>query len=142
MRSALEQEETNARVADAEAKVDRRSPSGTSADRRGEAARGAQGRGLAAQSLSDEEVEALITKGAEAQARLGELEDQHAVIQDSITHLEALRASHHKEAQAAEQALLKANEATAASVADSVGRQGAGAERCCSSTATWRARSG
>ena len=118
VRSALEQEETNARVADAQAKV-------TALNKRYELL-GAEvkllesrrGAGLAAQSLSNEEVEALIVKGAEAESRLGELEDQHEVIQDSITHLEALRASHHKEAQAAEAALLKANAATAESVSD------------------------
>lgn len=120
VRSALEQEETNARVADAEAKVVALTKRHDALTVEVKLLEERKGVGLAAQSLSADEVEALVTKAAEAQAQLTELEEQHAVIQDSITHLEALRASHHEEAQTAEQALLKANEATAASVADSV----------------------
>ena len=120
VRSALEQEETNARVADAEARVIALTKRHDALTTEVKLLEERKGVGIAAQSLSAEEVEALVTKAAEAQARLAEFEDQHAVIQDSITHLEALRSSHHQEAQEAEQKLFRANEATAASVADSV----------------------
>ena len=120
VRSALEQEETNARVADGEARA-------ASLAKRAEALtaevklleeRKAAGIEAQASALSAEEVEVLVAKGAEARAKLQELEDHHAVVQDSITHLEALRASHTKDAAEAEAALLKANETTAAAVAD------------------------
>lgn len=120
VRSALEQEETNARVADAEASVVALKKRYESLGAEVKLLEERKGVGIAAQSLSADEVELLVAKAAGAQAHMSELEDQHAVIQDSIAHLEALRSSHHKEVQAAEQSLSKANEATAASVADSV----------------------
>lgn len=123
VRSALEQEETNARVADGEAKASalaKRAEALTSEVKLLEG-RKAQGIDAQASALSAEEVEVLVTKGAAAQARLLELEDHHSVISDSIAHLEALRASHTNEAAEAEAALLKANEATAMSVADAAG---------------------
>tara|TARA_B110000902_G_scaffold265251_1_gene349006 strand:- start:1065 stop:2390 length:1326 start_codon:yes stop_codon:yes gene_type:complete len=118
VRSALEQEETNARVADAEARVSmlgKRYDALTAEVKVLDERRGA---GLAAQSLTSEEVEAMVAKAAEAQAKMTRLEEHQAVVQDSITHLEAVRSSHHKEAQETETKLLQANEATAASVAD------------------------
>ena len=118
VRTALEQEETNARVADAEAKVLALTRRHDALNAEVKVLEERKGAGIAAQALSASEVEAMVAKAAEAQARLTEIEEQHAVIQDSITHLEATRLSHHKETAEAEQALLKANEETAASVAE------------------------
>jgi len=118
VRSALEQEEANARVADAEARVAqlaRRSEALGAEVRLLEERKGA---GLAGSAVSSEEVEALVARAAEAQAKLSEIEDLHAVVEDSIVHLEAVRDARREESVAADAKLFKANEATATAVAD------------------------
>ena len=118
VRSALEQEESAARVADAEARVNQLSRRQEALGAEVKLLEDRRGEGLALASLSGEEIEALVTRGAEAQARLTELEEQHEVIQDSISHLEARRTQNHQEIATTDMALVQANETTAASVAD------------------------
>lgn len=120
VRSALEQEETNARVADAESRVVSLTNRYETLSTEVKLLEERKVVGVAAQSPSADDVEALVAKATQAQARLAELEGHHAVIQDSITHLEALRTSHHDEARDAAQALDLVNKTTADSVADSV----------------------
>lgn len=123
VRSALEQEETHARVADAEARVSKLSKRYEALTAEVKILEERRGAGLAAKSLTTDEVETMVVRAAEAQAKMTQLEEHQAVVQDSITHLEALRCSHHKEAEQAEARLHKANEATTGSVADAAAAQ-------------------
>lgn len=119
VRAALEQEDADARVAEANAKVVELSERCQALDAEVKLMHERKVADLAAQTVSVDDAEALVAKATEAQARLLELEGHHGVIQDSISHLEALRTSRHEEIEVADQALTSVSEATAASLADS-----------------------
>lgn len=120
VRSALEQEETKARVADSEARlvelVKRRELLGGEVKileaRRGEAVAEVAG------ALSAEEVEVLVEKAAAASKQVEALGEQAAALEDGIARFTALRDAHKHEAAEAEGVLQAANERTACAVAD------------------------
>lgn len=119
-RAALELEETNARAADAEAKVGHLAKR---AETLGVEVKLLESRKDAAmdlqmQALSKDEVEALVAKAAEAQAAIDVLDERRAALEDDIERFGALRDAHREETVGAEAGLFKANEATAAAVAD------------------------
>lgn len=118
VRTALEQEETNARVADAEARVATLAKRADALGAEVKLLDERKGAGLAASAVSMDEVEDLVARAAEAQAKLGEIDDMRAVLQDSIAHLEATRDARLDESKAAQAELANANAATATAVAD------------------------
>ena len=120
VRSALEQEETNAKVADAEARlgaVVKRFES-LSAEVKLLEGRKAEALEATATALSAEEVDELVAKAAGAESALREATDRKGGIEDDISLYEAMRDAHRDEMKQAETALFKANEATAAAVVD------------------------
>jgi len=121
VRFALEQEETNARVADAESRVAMllKRAEGLTAEVKIMEGRKHTHLSEANSELSEDEIEALVQRAAEAQTKLAAAEDQKAAIQDSIDRLTALRDAHREEADVAATQLAQANLATTQSVTDS-----------------------
>ena len=120
VRSALEQEETNAKVADAEARLGalvKRADSLTAEVKLLES-RKADALAATESALSQEEMDDLVAKAATAQAAAIEAEDRRMAIEDDIARFSAMRDVCQQETADAEAALLKANEATAAAVVD------------------------
>ena len=120
VRSALEQEETNAKVADAEARliaVVKRHESLVAEVKLLEG-RKVDALEATASALSTEEVDELVAKAASAETALREAIDQKVGLDDDIARFTAMRDAHHDEMKSAEMGLFKANEATAAAVAD------------------------
>lgn len=120
VRSALEQEETNARVADAEARVMalQKRAEALGAEVRLLEERRAAGVAAEATALTVDEVEELIRRGTEAQSHLEQLQDKSSAISDNIAQLEAMRKEHQIDLKAAKTALHEANAATTAAAAD------------------------
>lgn len=129
VRSALEAEETNARVADAEARVASLTKRHESLSVEVKLLEGRKDGALAEQAsaLSAEEVEGLVQKAAAASAQLTAREDARASVEDDIQRYTALCDAHKDDAKKAQLALFKANEATAAAVAD----EAAAKQQCC-----------
>ena len=120
VRSALEQEETNAKVADAEARlgaVNKRFQS-LSAEVKLLQGRKAEALEATASALSTEEVDELVAKAAMAQESLRDAIDRKVGLDDDIARFTAMRDAHKDDMKNAELALFKANEATAAAVCD------------------------
>jgi predicted nucleic acid-binding Zn-ribbon protein len=120
VRSALEQEETNAKVADAEARLGAVSKRHESlvAEVKLLESRKAEALEATSSALSAEEVDELVAKAAIAQESMRQAEDVKAGVEDDIARFTAMRDAHNKEMQEAETALFKATEATAAAVVD------------------------
>lgn len=120
VRSALEQEETNAKVADAEARlgaVNKRFES-LAAEVKLLESRKAEALEAQASALTSEEVEELVAKAAAAESALRDATDRKASLDDDINRYTAMRDAHRDDMKQAESALFKANEATAAAVVD------------------------
>lgn len=124
VRTALEQEETNARVADGEARVAQLSKRAEALAAEVKLLEERKGSELAAASavsaMSAAEVEDLVTQAAQVQAKIASLDEQRAGLEDDVARYSAMRDAHREEMKQAELALFKANEATAMAVADSV----------------------
>lgn len=120
VRSALDQEETNAKVADASSRVSM-------------LLKRAEGLAIEVQLLedrkhgladtnatvTDEKVEALVQRAAEAQTLLSAAEEQKKLIMDGIDKITAIRDAHRINTKAAALELNAANIATNTAVADS-----------------------
>lgn len=120
VRSALEQEETNAKVADAEARLSviiKRFESLTGEvklleNRKSGALEAKQS------ALSVKEVQDLVSRAAVAETALRAAVDRKVGLDDDISRFVAMRDAHQEEMKSAETALLKVNEATASAIAD------------------------
>lgn len=121
VRFALEQEETNARVADAESRVAMllKRAEGLTAEVKIMEGKKHTHLAEANSALSEDEIEVLVQRAAEAQVKLQAAEDQEAAIQDSIDRLTALRDAHREEGDVAATQLAQANAATSNAVTDS-----------------------
>jgi predicted nucleic acid-binding Zn-ribbon protein len=120
VRSALEQEETNAKVADAEARlgaVVKRHES-LAAEVKLLESRKADALAATASALTVEEVEELVARAATAESAMRDAEDRKATLDDDIARYTAMRDAHQREMLDAETALFRANAATAAAVVD------------------------
>ncbi len=120
VRSALEQEETNAKVADAEAKLAALCKREQSLGVEVKLLEGRKDAALAEQAtvLSKEEVEDMLAQAAAAQTKIAALDDQRVIIEEDIQRYTGLRDSRRVEAEEAESTLSLANEATTKAVAD------------------------
>tara|TARA_Y100000389_G_C17469320_1_gene528789 strand:- start:4364 stop:5674 length:1311 start_codon:yes stop_codon:yes gene_type:complete len=120
VRSALEQEETNAKVADAEARLGAVNKRYESLTAEVKLLEGRKADALAATSnaLSQDEVDELVAKAAAAETTLREAVDKKATLDDDIARFTAMRDAHIAEMKDAESSLFKANESMAAAVVD------------------------
>jgi len=102
-RAALELEETNARAADAEARVAHLAKRAETLGVEVKLLEGRKDASLAAQAqvLSKDEVEELIAQAAAAQAKVDALTEQSAGLEDDVFRFTALRDAHRDEAQEA-----------------------------------------
>lgn len=122
VRSALEQEETNAKVADAEARLSATCKRYESLDAEVRLLERRKSEALetTATAISQEDLDALLANAAEAETSLRDSVDRKASIDDDILRLTSTRDEHQKEMKLAEMALFKANEATSAAAADEI----------------------
>ena len=124
VRTALEVEETNARVADGEARVSQLTKRAEALSAEVRVLEERKGNELSAateaSAISAAEVEDLVTQAAQVHARMAALEEKRSGLEDDIARFTAMRDAHLEEMRHAENSLFKANEATAAAVADSV----------------------
>jgi hypothetical protein len=118
VRTALEQEETNARVAEAEVRVATLTKRAETLATEVNLLEERKSNVLSSDSVSAKEVEVLAARAVEAQAKLANIEDMQAVARDSIAHLEATRDARREESKAAQEELAIANAATATAIAD------------------------
>ena len=121
VRSALEQEETNAKVADAESRVGMllKRAEGLTAEVKLLEGRKHDKLAEANAALTEEEIDVLVHRAAEAQTLLSAAEEQKESIQDSIDRLTAMRDSHRADTVVAAAEMEAANRATTTAVADS-----------------------
>jgi len=124
VRTALEVEDTNARVADGEARVSQLTKRAEALAAEVRVLEERKGNELSAatqaSAISASEVEDLVTQAAQVQSKMSVLEEKRLGLEDDIARFTAMRDAHLEEMKQAELSLFKANEATATAVADSV----------------------
>ena len=111
VRSALEQEETNAKVADAESRVSMLLKRAEGLNAEVKLLEGKKHTHLAESNaaLTEQDIQALVKRAADAQSSLQDTEERKSSIKDDIDRLNALRDAHREEVGVAATQLEAAN---------------------------------